>query len=227
MRTEGDAARTEAVITGEMASGALGALKGDADGMSRHRPHVPPDHEEGFPFFGSYELVQPCLAPLQKTRLEDCVPCLSAKINVDHVIRIRSSVTFRDRNGENEEAIMTKTPLGRGTAKQRGKSASPRTCEPASLSAADGSPVGPSRKERWEGSAAMKGSPVVEATRGRADTNCCHFFLKSKSAPAPWLRRRVRCHSRVFTCAGVFDLMWAWTRLKRINRVLGAALGLD
>ena len=107
----------------------------------------------------------------------------------------------------------------RGTPKQRRKSARQRACESAAESEAGGSPVDPSRKEGCEGSAAMKESPVVEATRGRADTNGCHFFLKSKTAPAPQLRRRVRCHSCDFTCAGVFDLMGAWTRLKRINRV--------
>ena len=42
VRTEGDAATTEAVITGEMASGALGPLKGDADGMPRHWGHTSP-----------------------------------------------------------------------------------------------------------------------------------------------------------------------------------------
>ena len=42
VRTEGIPARTEAVITGEMASGALGALKGDADGVPRHLGHTSP-----------------------------------------------------------------------------------------------------------------------------------------------------------------------------------------
>ena len=78
-----------------------------------------------------------------------------------------------------------------GAAKHERKSARSRTCESAGLSEADGLPVGPSRKEGWEGSAAMKQSPVVEATRGWAFSNGCHFFLKSKTRPAPWLRRRV------------------------------------
>ena len=72
-----------------------------------------------------------------------------------------------------------------GAAKHVRKSARSRTCESASLTVADESPVGPSRDERWEGSAAMKESPVVEATRGRADTNNCHFFLKTKTTPTP------------------------------------------
>ena len=72
-------------------------------------------------------------------------------------------------------AISLVLALSLGTTKPGRISSSPRTWESASGSEADGSPVGPSRDEGWEGSAAMKGSPVVEATRGRADTNGNHF----------------------------------------------------